>query len=509
MLIIGFSNQYCDLYYSENPNSKYAVDAIQLFIDSGKSVIFSQDTLSYVNVSPDHPFKDVNLNDLSDEGVPKQWGYYMNNAFRNVLAMDRYGVTADTDTTLSSALQKQGALLRQQQHLTVSGADSIYDKSVTVNQGLVYSYESDSAYGEDSTGSSQGYFLTRNVSTGNLSRLRDVAFAAGTYNGSKAQAYGQTQGFTNATLNAHLVSEQKQYLNLRNDLLPESNAGRDGMVKARVTQENEGLITHYPYEIGTEFQSSETHYPYYQLYVEQDEDTDNARKGDVVVWYCLSGDAANPDSEAGKIYCNSKNDVRNNYYLYRIKNVTYTGVGHSVLDHSGKDLETKLLVNTIVSAYGAKTLNPEIKLLESSDINSAEKKYEYILFDVDDTYQSYNFDAVNEGVISFYMLVKDDNFASNKRISVSFTRMTSSGEKSIGATLIDCETNREAYGSSLKEGHVYLVRIPKIIDQWERGKTEMEIKATLTSEFYYYGVQVKNQASTSFTVFKSTLFDLN
>ncbi len=60
----------------------------------------------------------------------------MNNAFRNVMAMDRYGVSADTDTTESAQMQAQGNLLRQQQHLTVD-TQTLH---ATVNQGWVCEY---------------------------------------------------------------------------------------------------------------------------------------------------------------------------------------------------------------------------------------------------------------------------------------------------------------------------------------------------------------------------------
>ena len=79
MLIIGFASEYYDLYNSSNRKSQYAVDAINLFIDSGKSVLFSNDTTSFVNVSPHHSFKDGHLTSFSDDWkVPRQWGYYMN-----------------------------------------------------------------------------------------------------------------------------------------------------------------------------------------------------------------------------------------------------------------------------------------------------------------------------------------------------------------------------------------------------------------------------------------------
>ena len=73
MLIIGFASEYYDLYNSSNRKSQYAVDAINLFIDSGKSVLFSNDTTSFVNVSPHHSFKDGHLTSFSDDWeVPRQ-----------------------------------------------------------------------------------------------------------------------------------------------------------------------------------------------------------------------------------------------------------------------------------------------------------------------------------------------------------------------------------------------------------------------------------------------------
>lgn len=61
--------------------------------------------------------------------------------------------------------------------------------------------------------------------------------------------------------------------------------------------------------------------------------------------------------------------------------MTYSGMGNSELDHSGKDLETKLFINTVVAAYKAGVEAPDLKILEAPDKNAAEKKYEYITYD--------------------------------------------------------------------------------------------------------------------------------
>lgn len=207
-------------------------------------------------------------------------------------------------------MQAQGNLLRQQQHLTVD-TQTLH---ATVNQGWVceYSAVGIGKYEDGYKRKKLGYFLTRNMKEGTLSENRDIAYAPKTYNSStkQAQALGQTHGFTNAVLNHYQTINQNylgefhkegsnhvQYLNLRNDLLPKVDNSqsddrlrlqyRNGKVCAKVTRENDGLITHYPYEIGTEFRSAKTNYQYYQLNMDQDADGDG--NGDVVVWYCLSG----------------------------------------------------------------------------------------------------------------------------------------------------------------------------------------------------------------------------
>lgn len=507
MLIFGFADQYYDL-----SNSNYAVDAINLFIDSGKSVLFSHDTTSFVNVSPDHSFKDGHVTGASDDlDIPRQWGYDMNCALRNVLAMDRYGVTMDTDTTLSADLQAQGELLKQQQHLTVNMAT----REATVNQGYVCTYATVGIgkYEEGYKSKSLGYFLTRNIKSGTLTQNRDVAYAANTYNSADgtAQAYGQTHGYTNAVLNRYLVSDSSylgefenhtQKKNLRNDLLP-SGGNASGIGRAKVTSVNDGLITHYPYEIGEEFMAAPTHYQYYQLNLDQDEDGDG--KGDVVVWYCLSG--VEGDANANKVYANNKNDVRNNYYIYNIGNVTYTGMGHSALNHSGNDLEAKLFINTIVAAYKAGVESPKIKILETSEKSSAEKKYEYITYD----------DAAS-GValtddVNFYFTISDPNLTSSqKTMTVEFTYNNGTEDIVLDASqleVVDVTTNTPVTGN-YAEGHVYRASLKDAAGKLaEAGNGSLEIKARVNCSFDYYGRHESHDAVTSLTILKMSLFDLN
>lgn len=510
MLILGFADVYSDI-----DNSNHAVDAINYFISLGKSVLFSHDVTSFVNISPKHPFKDGHITGFSDDSdldIPKQWGYDMNSAFRNLLAMDRYGVTADTDYTASEELKAQGNLLRQQQHLTVNVATG----EAEVNEVQIHTYKEtylviNSPFEEDYSGTSKGYFLTRNIPKGTLSSERDIAYAANTYNSENgtAQAYGQTHGFTNGILNRYMEptgyteNRGNPYMNLKNGLMKNNS---DGQVNAKVTKENDGLITHYPYEIGSEFRSAKTHYQYYQLHMDQDVDGDDS--GDVVVWYCLSDDTDDSTSDAGKAYRNSKNDARNNYYIYNIGNVTYTGMGHSRLDSSdSNNLEAKLLVNTIVAAYKAGVENPNIKILETSEKSSSEKKYEYITYD----------DAASGTALTndvdFYFTISDPNLTpSQKTMTVEFTYNNGTKDVALDASqleVVDVTTNTPVTGN-YTDGHVYKATLKDSAGKLaQTGNGSLEIKAKLNCSFDYYGKHESHDAVTSLTILKMSLFELN
>lgn len=100
---------------------------------------------------------------------------------------------------------------------------------------------------------------------------------------------------------------------------------------------------------------------------------DGDENSDIVVWYCLG---ASGDGSA--IYTSSPNDVRNNYYIYNIGNITYSGVGHSTISNVN---EKQLFFNTIVAAYKTRIKDPVVKLLENGSLILQQKRklFMYIL----------------------------------------------------------------------------------------------------------------------------------
>lgn len=116
-----------------------------------------------------------------------------------------------------------------------------------------------------------------------------------------------------------------------------------------VDQLNSGQITTYPYTLPERFEVAKTHNQYFQLNMEQDDDLDG--QGDVVVWYTLGDKNDGTESR----YSKNPGDGVNNYYIYNMGNVTYTGAGHAsdMSSTSAKKYEAQLFVNTLVAAYQA------------------------------------------------------------------------------------------------------------------------------------------------------------
>ena len=134
-----------------------------------------------------------------------------------------------------------------------------------------------------------------------------------------------------------------------------------------VAQINTGQITTYPYNVNVNgmphalpsttnnfLRIAETHSQYYTL---------NTNIDDLVVWYTLE-----PQSASSAI---NERDPINNYYIYTMGNVTYSGVGHK----AGLETEeAKLFVNTIIAAYRSNRRNP-IVTVRNKYGSSAELMY--------------------------------------------------------------------------------------------------------------------------------------
>jgi hypothetical protein len=107
---------------------------------------------------------------------------------------------------------------------------------------------------------------------------------------------------------------------------------------------NEGQITLFPYVLNDVLNVSTTHFQYYQLDLERE---------DLMVWHNLYG-----GSYTGL-------DARNDYYVYSIGNITYSGTGHA--SPSGYNDENELFVNTMIKASKTANHAPSIEVEDIMD----------------------------------------------------------------------------------------------------------------------------------------------
>gem|GEM_PF-4602126 len=313
MLIFGFSDMYDDI-----SNDK-ALNAILLFIDAGKSVMFAHDTTSFSNGY--------------GSTAEKNWSNKINLLVRDELGMDRYGVTE------ISALKSK----------------------------------------------SSNYTMDSTLASAIVTKNKDAASKPSTIG--TGDTYYEVQGFTNSFIARYLgygdgVEGKSKYFVKLTDTTNEVTT---------VSQVNQGQITCYPYNVnidegtttrdrystsGTSTYYSEnlntltvarTHCQYYQL--DYNYDTNNDGTNDLVVWYAL----------AGGVYDGMPNDVRNNYYLYSVGNVMYTGMGHSA--PSVSDSEAQLFINAIIASYNAGTQAPSVTIVKDKDSKNSALEVIYRTFD--------------------------------------------------------------------------------------------------------------------------------
>ena len=154
------------------------------------------------------------------------------------------------------------------------------------------------------------------------------------------------------------------------------------------SQLNEGLVTLYPYQIGSTLNISGTHQQAYALDLESDK---------VTVWYTLAG-SNNSDSAKyrSSLYAADPYDAMENYFIYSTYygdgTITYCGAGHnSITGPTTKNNdERKLFINVIVNSADAVKEKPTLKVYEpdetlttqlesDSDLTSSTGKTVYLI----------------------------------------------------------------------------------------------------------------------------------
>lgn len=412
MLILGFGDAYKFGYtYSASDISNNRLDnvkrnlavgwAVRDYIESGKSILFTHDTTSYVN----NIQSAIQWNDQGYKEDQKNywyWGYEFNKTIRASVGLDRYGALKEyyqqraTSTTGEERKRDQEYLKTLESYTFDEIKEPNSDNDLMQKEGVtkytVVRFLRSHLEDLRKTGSSTVKFPVEN------SLLRQAGYNGG------------DPGW-----------------NYPSTMLMGDYAGSSLIA----TQVNEGQITQYPYQISADEQLeiSNTHYQWLQPNMELDRNGDG--KNDIVVWYCISG-VAYGNYKDTNIYNITPNDVVNNYYIYTMGNVTYSGAGHS---RPSKDAEIKLFVNTMIAAYNAGVTAPSVNFKDKS---GSKLQSVYMLYD---PVNHIVLDDKNNGTISVNFQADDYNIlAGGQQLCVEFYK--SCADDTSGAISVDGITGK-------------------------------------------------------------------
>lgn len=346
MLILGFADNYqfgktisADEAKKWETNEYGGADiaaniafarAVRDYIESGKSVLFTHDASSYVN-------------SISAIGKDWSWGYEFNKTIRAAVGLDRYGALKEYYSRMANSSNVSAE--EKQRYMDYLKTLENYDYDEIKQPG-----------GNTELGQKEGLTrytavrflrkqlkaLSSNSSTSFCFPIRNDLLRDAWYGNSKAKKKSK-----NALFGEYTNGDTENDKNNNNKDL--ANCMTASLV-------NEGQITQYPYQIGKTLSISNTHYQWLQPNMELDRDNDG--KCDIVVWYCLGA----VEGTTKDIYNILPNDVVNNYYIYNMGNVTYSGAGHSKPKSAA---EAKLFINTMVAAYNAGISVPSVSFQDA------------------------------------------------------------------------------------------------------------------------------------------------
>lgn len=412
MLILGFGDAYKFGYtYSASDISNNRLDnvkrnlavgwAVRDYIESGKSILFTHDTTSYVN----NIQSAIQWNDQGYKEDQKNywyWGYEFNKTIRASVGLDRYGALKEyyQQRAASTTGEEQK---RDQEYLNTL-------KSYTFDEIKEPNSDNELWQKEGVTKYTVVRFLRSHLEDLRKTGSSTVKFPV-----------------ENSLLKQAGYDGGDPRWNYPSSLLMGDYAGSSLIA----TQVNEGQITQYPYQISAneQLEISNTHYQWLQPNMELDRNGDG--KNDIVVWYCISG-VADGNYKNTNIYNITPNDVVNNYYIYTMGNVTYSGAGHST---PSKESEIKLFVNTMIAAYNAGVTAPSVRFKDKS---GSKIQSVYMLYD---PVNHIVLDDKNNGTISVNFQADDYNIlAGGQQLCVEFYK--SCADDTSGAISVDGITGK-------------------------------------------------------------------
>lgn len=391
MVVVGFADSFNGKDIS---NDNGAVDNLADYIDDGKALLLTHDTLSwrsspnyvagYVdddgssNFSYTGGYKSLVFTD--ENGNQKQFsGYYMGNTsptltfmLREKVGMDRYGVTLNPEDRTDRDIPTYEA---------VDATDTDYKPSYQTSNEVreLQGFNNWILWREP--------FTFRHMN--NQNGKGDNYYTLRPFDDSTYLYYNKNQNTTTTEMTNNWMTDKVVCL-------------------------NEGAVTMYPYNIGETITINGTHGQYFELDMEDEE---------VVVWYALTTTTNTYDNydKRSQFYGATEGDGANNYYIYSKGNITYSGAGHAKLTNQAK--EFKLFANTIIKAIAGGNSKPVIKVVNGSPVageyvvyvNSSQTAGQYeIQFQVTDadlisaSAADYNVDLVGGLTVAEIYWIKPD-----------------------------------------------------------------------------------------------------
>lgn len=417
MLILGFGDAYKFgyTYGAYDPSKEIPPEimanvkrnlavgwAVRDYIESGKSILFTHDTTSYVNnIQSVIPYNDNGTAETYHSNY-WYWGYEFNKTIRASVGLDRYGALKEyyKQRVANSTGEEQK---RDQEYLKTLESYTFDEIKEPNSDNELWQKEGVTKY-------TVVRFLRSYLEDLRINGSSSVKFPV---ENSLLKKAGYDGGYPS--------------WNYPSSLLMGDYAGSSLIA----TQVNDGQITQYPYQISADEQLeiSNTHYQWLQPNMELDRNGDG--KNDIVVWYCISG-VADGQYKDTNIYNITPNDVVNNYYIYTMGNVTYSGAGHS---RPSKDAEIKLFVNTMIAAYNAGVTAPSVNFKDKS---GSKIQSVYMLYD---PVNHIVLDDKNNGTISVNFQADDYNIlAGGQQLCVEFYK--SCADDTSGAISVDGITGK-------------------------------------------------------------------
>lgn len=479
MLIFGFGDGFADIRYEP------LLDAITEYANSGHCILFAHDT-TFVQTSQ--------LDGYYDYSRP-------NNEGGKQVSIDRDGNTApfvDLVTWWGEYEEDKRPRFLTQLVRNLGGMDPY---GVTVNGSAARSGES----------------ISKGTAAWNelVASGKDIAFKPNTY---QTQTVANTQGATYIQLRENIFwtpewgqPQVNRLFSFNVDSssffrgLHTQDYGYNGnqLCSTVVGKVNDGMITNYPYKIPDSFLAANTHAQYWALDLESDSDKDG--ESDLVVWYTINEITTGDNNVYSEDLCSiSPYDARNNYYIYNMGNITYTGVGHTAVT---SEQEVKLFINTMVASYVASIKNPSVRIVEDGSSAASEISNISVPFLENGTVLT---DSANNDVVRVYFRVFDNNIVKGtKTITGNFYINGEQIKLSIydvaGNKLYDAGSTEAA--NVLHSGNSYYVEVPA---SRLGGRNAADFKVEVFTDWIRNGTQVQSgKVSDTVTISKIELFDLD